>query len=265
MPIDIDPVFDSFERRVEEELQEEEQTTTKKDSKRNHAKGKPFDEKDRLRRLKKEKNEKLTPPDIQIKQTWGDSVSDDMSLLNKPTWDYRKPSKVQVDVHKFVKMLYFMDWSFIKVHLETGYPEHEWRANIPSWAVEKQEYDKEILERIRTNSLSDQAEELMFYGVEVVTRQLKRFYNDSAELSVKDLALLSQVLTNLHRVRQLELGKATNITLENQYTPKELLEILTTKQSELAEFSDVLPPELLTTPEALAPITGENRGRFDEG
>jgi hypothetical protein len=143
---------------------------------------------------------------------------------------------VRNSVLNYAKASYFLDVPFQKVNRECGIPRDEWDKQIErGWKAEKAQYDK---------VLENQAETILTYGAELVTRQLKRWHEENTPMDVKDTKLLADIIGNIHKIRQLELGKATSITQVESMTPKQLSEVFDAAKEEIAEFIDVLPASL---------------------
>jgi hypothetical protein len=59
------------------------------------------------------------------------------------------------------------------------------------------------------------------------------------EVSAKDWKLVSDSISNLHRIHQLELGKPTDISMYENMSPQQLVEYLKETQRQLSKDHDM--------------------------
>lgn len=172
-----------------------------------------------------------------------EAIAAGVDLEDPPMWNPRLAPSAQGEVYRFAKACYFLDWSFVAVNHACGFPAIEWRKGVASWKKEKAAYDEKILEEIRRKSISQQAEDVLNYSAGIVANHLRRWHEEGTHLPPKDLKVVADILTNVHRVNQLEKNKPTNITLDAT-NPMAIAQAFDAASEELAEFSDLLPESL---------------------
>ena len=139
------------------------------------------------------------------------------------------------------RSLYLMDYPFERIFLETDLPYSVFIRLRKRWTVLKERIDSQVLEKIRTEAIGDRAEEFVKKGLALGLRFLDRQIEKGTDFSPKDFKLVMDSVLGIHRVKQLETGGATDISVYEKMSPEELREYLDRNRQELiAENPDLL-------------------------
>jgi hypothetical protein len=131
--------------------------------------------------------------------------------------------------------MYFKEYSFEAICLKTSIPPSVYYLQSKRWAKVKQRVDEKYLVRLRAKVVAKDATDIMKKGMHVISLYFDRVIKRGTEVDAKDVKLSSDILANLHRIKQLEEGKPTDITHYEKMTPEEAMDYLRKMQKETAE------------------------------
>lgn len=135
--------------------------------------------------------------------------------------------------------MYFKEYSLEQICLRTGVPPSVFYARSKKWYRVKSRLDEKFLVKLRARVVSKDATDLMKKGTHIIGLFFDRLIKRGTEIETKDAKLTSDILANIHRIKQLEEGKPTDITLYEKMTPEEAMQFLQTMQKETAEKHDM--------------------------
>lgn len=117
-----------------------------------------------------------------------------------------------MDVLRKARNLWIQGYSGKTVMEETGIPVGEFARHKAVWDRMKEKLDAQILERVRSTGIEENAqtfvEKGLFIGNQILDRMIKR----GEELTSKDFSSVMQAIVAIHRVKQLEGGEPTEIS-----------------------------------------------------
>lgn len=135
--------------------------------------------------------------------------------------------------------LYLKEYNFERIYLITGIPPSIYVARAKFWARIKDQIDEKIISSIRKKAVSAQSKEFIEKGLQVGLKFINRMLKRETEVSAKDWKLVSDSISNLHRIHQLELGKPTDISMYENMSPEQLVEYLRETQRQLTKDHDM--------------------------
>lgn len=135
--------------------------------------------------------------------------------------------------------LYFKEYPYERIFLATGVPPSVFLARSKKWIKVKDRVDQKLIENIRKKAISDQSTEYIEKGLQVGLKFINRLLKRETEITPKDWKLVSDSIMAIHRVRQLETGKPTDISVYKDMSPEEVGAYLLQVQKELAAKHDM--------------------------
>lgn len=134
---------------------------------------------------------------------------------------------------KKARDLFFQNYSANLICKTTGVPPSVlYIKQKKSWAKIKDKVDEKFLTQLRAKILSKEAGDILKKGTHIINLYFDRVISRATELDNKDVKLTSDILANLHRMKQLEEGKPTDISLVDKMTPEEAVNYLRELQKE---------------------------------
>lgn len=135
--------------------------------------------------------------------------------------------------------LYLSEYNFERIYLKTEIPPSIFVAKVKYWSRIKDRLDEQLISKIRQKAVSAQSKEFIEKGLQVGLKFINRMLKRETEVSAKDWKLVSDSISNLHRIHQLELGKPTDISMYENMSPQQLVEYLKETQRQLAIDHDM--------------------------
>lgn len=142
---------------------------------------------------------------------------------------------------------YLRDYPFERIFLTTGMPLKLFYSYQRKWKNLKERLDEQLLLQIRASAISDKAEEFVQRGLSIGLRYLDRIVKRDIELDPKEFKLIMDSVLGMHRVKQLETGGPTDISMYEKMTPEELNTYILSLREEIAQEY----PEILGEPQTL--------------
>jgi hypothetical protein len=103
------------------------------------------------------------------------------------------------------------------------------------WAKVKARLDEKFLIKLRSRVLSKDATDIMKKGAYIINLFMDKVIKRGEDLDAKEVKLTSDILANLHRIKQLEEGKPTDISVYEKMSPDEAMAYLKQMQKEAVE------------------------------
>lgn len=135
---------------------------------------------------------------------------------------------------RHARSLYVKDFHPDLVRVLAGVPEGVIRKLAPRWQKIKDRVDENIITDIRATIVAEEAADIMKKGMHVINLYLSRLIKRGTEQDAKDVKLTSDIMANLHRIKQLEEGKPTDISMYEKMTPQQVAEAVVAMQKELS-------------------------------
>lgn len=165
--------------------------------------------------------------------------------LTYPTYDLSKTYLQNKKAILAAKDLYFKNFTFESIFIYTELPVILYRRLQPKWDKERKAIEKQLLEKIRSESCAERCKEFLDLGLEVGLTFLKRLISRGDEISVKDFKLAMDAVQAIHRMKQLEEGKATSIEHYENLSPDQLKVYILSVQEQLQrKHGDILIPPI---------------------
>lgn len=130
--------------------------------------------------------------------------------------------------------MFLKEYNFERIYLATGLPPSIFVKKLKAWEKIKDKFDEKIIFEIRKKAVSAQTKEFVEKGLQVGLKFIDRMLKRGTEVSAKDWKLVSDSIANLHRIHQLELGKPTDISMYENMSPQQMLEVLQELQKQTA-------------------------------
>lgn len=133
-------------------------------------------------------------------------------------WQNRK-------VIAYAKKLYFKDYRYSSIFLATNLPYETFQKCVykrlkgqpVGWMAQRTKYQDEVFKScVLEGKTLEGLLRITNMSIAVLQRYCYRMVTREEEITTKDAKLLSDILANIHRLKQLEQGKPTDIT-EQQY------------------------------------------------
>lgn len=160
--------------------------------------------------------------------------------------------------------MYFKEWVYERIFLATGVPPSVFYARSKQWNKLKKRLDEKFLISLRARVISKDATDIMKKGTAIIGMYFDRVIKRGTELDAKDVKLTSDILANLHRIKQLEEGKPTDISVYEKMGPEEAMAYLQELQRQTAAKHDMsmfAPSDDIPEEELLKEyIDGDNSG-----
>lgn len=118
-------------------------------------------------------------------------------------------------------------------------PERVIDTQAVKWQKLKDRIDENLITGIRAKVVAEEATDIMKKGMHVINLFLTRCIKRGTEQDAKDVKLTSDILANLHRIKQLEEGKPTDISMYEKMTPQEVAQLVVSMQKELSSKHDM--------------------------
>jgi hypothetical protein len=131
--------------------------------------------------------------------------------------------------------LYLKEYNYERIFLLTGVPPNIFLLRSKVWAKIKEKQDERIIHDIRKKAISAQSKEFVEKGLKIGLKFVDRLLKREEEISAKDWKLISDSISNLHRIQQLELGKPTDIAMYESMSPEQMVEYLKEVQRQLGD------------------------------
>lgn len=151
--------------------------------------------------------------------------------------------------------LYLKEYNYERIFLLTAVPPSIFLQKSKVWSKIKEKQDEKLIHDIRKKAISSQSKEFVEKGLQVGLKFVNRLLKREEEISAKDWKLVSDSITNLHRIQQLELGKPTDISMYENMSPEQMVDYLKEVQRQLGdehEMSMFSPREDIPEDELLA-------------
>ena len=120
-----------------------------------------------------------------------------------------------------------------------GVPPEVVRKLAPKWQKIKDKVDEKLIVDVRGKIVAEEASDIMKKGMHVINLFLTRVIKRGTEQDAKDVKLTSDIMANLHRIKQLEEGKPTDISMYEKMTPQQIAEAVVSMQKELSAKHDM--------------------------
>ena len=162
---------------------------------------------------------------------------------------------------KRARELHFKEYTYEAIFLETGVPPSIFLSQRRKWDKLRAKLDAKILTNIRKKAVSEQTKEFVEKGLQVGMLLINRLLKREEEITPKDWKLISDSISNLHRIHQLELGKPTDISMYEKMSPEQMRAYLMDIQKQAAEkhpMSMFSPAEDVPEEELLADFAQDN-------
>lgn len=140
---------------------------------------------------------------------------------------------------RLARDLYFKDYSTEQICLRTGVPPSVLYGRTKKWSRVKERVDEKFLVSLRARVVSKDATDLMKKGTHIIGMFFDRLIKRGTEIETKDAKLTSDILANIHRIKQLEEGKPTDISVYEKMTPEEAMSYLQKIQKDTLEKHDM--------------------------
>lgn len=125
-------------------------------------------------------------------------------------------------VIKKARNLYLQNYPFERIFLETGILYAVYIKRERTWRRIKERIDQQLIAKMRDKAVVKTAEEFVEKGLHIGLKFLDNVIKRNIELDVKDFKFIMDSVMAIHRVKQLEAGAATDITVYQNMSPKEL-------------------------------------------
>ena len=135
--------------------------------------------------------------------------------------------------------LFLKEYNFERIYLVTGLPPSIFVARAKAWNKIREKFDDKIITDIRKKAVSAQTKEFVEKGLQVGLKFINRLLKRESEISPKDFKLVSDAISNLHRIHQLELGKPTDISMYENMSPQQTVEYIKEVQRQLTSDHDM--------------------------
>lgn len=164
---------------------------------------------------------------------------------DKSRWNPEEKPEKQGHIIRHARTLFLQDYPYSTIYVITGIPYKIFFRKQNSWFKLKEKLDDIILKEVREKAISERAETFVFKGLDLAEKYLDRIMRQGYQMDAKDFKLIMDSISNVHRIRQLETGKATNITKQiDGLSPEELLEYVKALKNEItADHSEILTYE----------------------
>lgn len=152
-------------------------------------------------------------------------------------------------VIRLARDLFFKEYAYERIFLVTGVPPSVFYGRSRYWNKIKNRIDEKYLTKLRAKVVSKDATDLMKKGTQILNLYFDRVIKRGTELDAKEAKLTSDILANIHRIKQLEEGKPTDISMYEKMTTEEAMAYLqemqrqTSKNHEMSMFSEDVPEE----------------------
>lgn len=140
---------------------------------------------------------------------------------------------------RIARDLYFKEYTYEQIFLKTGVPPSVFNHRQVQWAKLKSRLDEKYLIKLRARVLSKDATDIMKKGTQIIGLFFDRVIKRGTEVDAKDVKLTSDILANLHRIKQLEEGKPTDISVYENMTPEQAQAYLKSIQKAQSESHDM--------------------------
>lgn len=140
---------------------------------------------------------------------------------------------------KTARNMFFQDYSYERIFLRTGVPPSIYTLLVKKWSKVKDRIDEKYLTKLRTKIVANEATDIMKKGSYIISLWMDRVIKRGSEMEAKDVKLTSDILANLHRIKQLEEGKPTDISMYEKMSPEEVMSYLTELQAQSAKKHDM--------------------------
>lgn len=160
--------------------------------------------------------------------------------------------------------MYLKEYVALEISMTTGVPPSVLAHRVKQWSKLKGRLDERLVTQIRAGVVSQQATDIMKKGTRIINLYFDRLIKRGTEQDAKDVKLTSDILANLHRIKQLEEGRPTDITHVEKMSPEEAMAYLRQLQKESVEKHDMsmFAPDSEETEEQLVENykNGDNSG-----
>lgn len=133
---------------------------------------------------------------------------------------------------RIARDMYLKEYVQLEISLKTGVPPSVLMHRVRHWSKLKARLDEKLITDIRAGIVAPAATDIMKKGARVINLYLDRLLKRGTELKTIDIKLTSDIIRNLHSIKQLEEGKPTNITHIDKMTDEEAMNYLRELQKE---------------------------------
>lgn len=140
---------------------------------------------------------------------------------------------------KAARNMFFQDYSYERIFLATGIPPSIYTLLVKKWSKIKDCIDEKYLTKLRAKIVSNEASDIMKKGSYIIGLWMDRVIKRGSEMDAKEVKLTSDILANIHRIKQLEEGKPTDISMYEKMSPEEVMSYLTELQSQASKKHDM--------------------------
>lgn len=182
------------------------------------------------------------------------------NLSQRLRWDDNLEPCKQKQVINKARNLYLQDYPYSTIYLLTGIPFKIVYLRRRGWDKLKAKVDKQIIENIRKDAISEKAEKFVYMGLDLGLKFLDRCIKKGTDFDARDFKLVMDSVMAIHRVKQLETGQATDISKElNSLSPEQLKEyLISLKEEAIRDHGEVLTFERLSHEQVLDAISEED-------
>jgi len=140
--------------------------------------------------------------------------------------------------------MFFKEHTYPQIFEHTGVPPSVYYTQKKNrWAKIKDKVDQKLLTNLRAKILSEEAGDILKKGAYIINLYFTKVIKRGGDIDNKDAKLTSDILANVHRLKQLEEGKPTDISFVEKMAPEEAMRYLMelqkeqVKQHEMSMFS----------------------------
>jgi DNA-directed RNA polymerase subunit K/omega len=156
-------------------------------------------------------------------EAWGMHLAD-KSLL--PQYDLVKPERDNKPAIRAARVLYLKEYTYEQIFLLTHLPPRVFAKLEPKWIELRNRIDEAVITEIRAKAIAGKAEEFVHKGLTIGLKFLDRALKQESYLTPKDFKLVMDSVMAIHRVKQLEDGKPTDISVYDGMDPHKMGEYL---------------------------------------